>query len=306
MPLLSVIMPVKDGASYIEASVGSLQAQEVRDWELIIVDDGSTDGTARLAAALAASDPRVRFTASPGAGQVQAINFGFGFCRGDLVKVLDADDLLAPEFSAAVPVLAEAAASYHDALLLDEGTGERRRLRIGPRFRDMDLETSLRRIMVSPPRWSWTITRRVAEQVFPLPAGLPSPHEDVFLGLMVKRAGRVAYVPRALYVYRQHAGQFYGGLFNHSAATVARRAQAMLGIIDFVSRSEVVRGVDRADALLAGPRAYYELLGRDRLSWSGILRAPLGLSDKARVAVIRKAPALASRLSRWRSTGGKT
>jgi hypothetical protein len=123
---------------------------------------------------------------------------------------------------------------------------------------------------------------------------------------MVKRAGRVAYVPRALYVYRQHAGQFYGGLFNQSAAAVARRAQAMLGIIDFVSRSEVVRGVDRADALLAGPRAYYELLGRDRLSWSGLLRAPLGLSDKARVAVIRKAPALASRLSRWRSTGGKT
>ena len=59
-------------------------------------------------------------------------------------------------------------------------------------------------------------------------AGLPSPHEDVFLGLMIKKAARVAYVPRDLYVYRQHAGQFYGGLFNHSAAAVARRARAML------------------------------------------------------------------------------
>jgi len=305
MPLLSVVIPVKDGAAYIEAAVGSLLAQDLRDWELVVVDDHSKDGTARIAASLAAGDPRIRLTANPGAGQVQAINHGFGFCRGDLLKIMDADDLLAPEFSAAVPDLAAAEASYHDALLLDEGTGERRRLRIGPRFQDMDLAASLRRIMVSPPRWSWTLTRRVAERVFPLPAGLPSPHEDVFLGLLVKKHARVKHVPQPLYIYRQHPGQFYGGLFNFSGPAVASRARAMLGIIDLVGRSEIVRGVDDADSLLAASKTYYSLLGRDSLSWSDILRARLVPSDKARAAVIRKFPALAARLSRLKAARSK-
>ncbi len=306
MPLLSLIMPVKDGAAYVEAAVDSVRAQAFRDWELVVVDDGSGDDTARLVAALAAADPRVRLAASPGSGQVPAINHGFGRSGGDFVKVVDADDLLDPGFSAAWPLLAAEEASYHDALLLADGADRPGRLRVGPRFRDMDLETSLRRIRVSPPRWSWTLSRRVAERVFPLPEGLPTPHEDVFIGLAVKKAVRVAYVPRPLYVYRQHPGQFYGGLFNHSAAAVARRAKAMTGIIDFVARSEIVRGVADADGLLAGPRAYFALLGRERVSWGDIARAPLGWADKARAAVIRKAPGLASRLSRWRATGGRT
>ncbi|MCU0243458.1 MAG: glycosyltransferase family 2 protein [Acidobacteria bacterium] len=306
MPRLSLIMPVKDGAAFVEAAVGSLQAQDLRDWELVVVDDGSRDATARLVAALAAADPRVRLEASPGSGQVAAINRGFGLCGGDFVKVMDADDLLAPGFSAAWPRLAAEEASYHDALLLADAADRPGRLRVGPRFRDMDLETSLRRIRVSPPRWSWTLSRRVAERVFPLPEGLPTPHEDVFIGLAVKKAARVAYVPRPLYIYRQHPGQFYGGLFNHSAAAVARRAKAMAGVIDFVAGSGIVRGVADADGLLAGPRAYFDLLGRERVSWGDIARAPLGWADKVRAAVIRKAPGLASRLSRWRATGGRT
>ena len=301
MPLLSVVMPVKDGAAYIEAAVRSLQAQSLDDWELVIVDDHSRDDSARLAAALGEADDRVRLMANPGEGQVQAINHGYGSCRGGLLKIMDADDLLPPDFSEALPRLAVAEASYHDALLLDERTGERRSLRIGPRFQDMDLKTSLRRIMVSPPRWSWTMSRRVADRIFPLPAGLPSPHEDVFLGLLIKRTARVEYVPRALYVYRQHPGQFYGGLFNYSALAVARRARAMIGIIDVVGRSEIVRGLVDPSSLLAPSLTYFTLLGGDRLAWSDILRARLSIADKARLAVIRKAPALASRLSQWRA-----
>ncbi len=301
MPLLSLIMPVKDGAAYIEAAVRSLQDQAFRDWELVVVDDHSTDESAGLAAALARNDPRIRLTANPGAGQVQAINHGFGFCRGGLLKIMDADDMLSPDLSAAVPRLAQAEASYHDALLLDERTGERRRLAVGPRFQDMDLETSLRRIMVSPPRWSWTMKRQVADRVFPLPAGLPSPHEDVFLGLSVKSSARIEYLARPLYIYRQHEGQFYGGLFDYSAPAVIRRARAMLGIIDLVGRSEIARDVEDPQALLAPSRTYFDLLGRDRLSWGDILRARLGLPGKARAAVIRKMPAAASRLSRWRA-----
>jgi glycosyltransferase involved in cell wall biosynthesis len=301
MPLLSLVMPVKDGEAYIEEAVRSVQGQTLRDWELVVVDDHSRDGTARLVAALSASDARVRLVGNPGRGQVQAINHGCGFCRGESLKIMDADDLLAPAFSDDFPRLRTAEASYHDALLLDGRPGGLKRLRIGARFERMGFEQSLRRVMVSPPRWSWTLARKVGDRVFPLPADLPSPHEDVYLGLMIKKFARVEYVPRPLYIYRQHGGQFYGGLFNFSPSAVGRRAEAMLGIIDFVERSEVVRDVLDPAGLLAPAKAYYFLLSRENVSWGDILRARLGLAEKARLAVVRKAPGAASRLSRLRA-----
>ncbi len=301
MPQLSVIMPVRDGGPYIEDAVRSLRSQAFDDWELIVVDDRSADDTVRRAEALAASDGRVRVVSSPGRGQVQAINFGYGLVRGDWLKIMDADDLLDPGFSDEFADLKRQEASYHDARLLGPGPGDGGVLRVGRRFAAMSLDESLRRVLVSPPRWSWTLARRVADRVFPLPADLPSPHEDVFIGLMVKKRAPVAYVPRPLYVYRQHPGQFYGGLFNFSAPAVVRRARAMLGIIDHVGRSEIVSGIRNAEARLAASRTYFTLLGLDRPTWTAILRARLSPAEKARVAVIRKAPALAARLSRRRA-----
>jgi glycosyltransferase involved in cell wall biosynthesis len=301
MPILSVIMPVRDGEAYIEEAVRSIRAQVLRDWELIVVDDRSSDDSALKAASAAAGDPRVRVVANPGRGQVQAINFGYGLVRGEWLKIVDADDLLAADFSDAFSSLSGAEATYHDALLLDGRPDGPRRLRVGSRFAAMSLAESLRRIQVSPPRWSWTLMRRVADRVFPLPAELPSPHEDVFFGLMIKKHARVGYVPRPLYLYRQHAGQFYGGLFNFSTEAVIRRARAMLGIIDLVGRSEIVRDVADSAARLAASKTYFTLLGRDRLAWKDILLSGLSLDEKARVAAIRKTPALAARLSRRRA-----
>jgi len=301
MPLLSIIMPVKDGGPYIEDAVRSIQSQALRDWELVVVDDHSADDSARRAADLGRIDARIRVVASPGRGQVQAINFGYGLARGDWVKIVDADDLLDAGFSDAFPLLAGAGSSYHDALLFGAGPKEHGVLRVGPRFGAMSLEQSLRLVQVSPPRWAWTLNRRVADRVFPLPADLPSPHEDVFFGLMIKKSGPVAYVPRPLYVYRQHSGQFYGGLFNYATPAVVRRARAMTEIIDFVGRSGIVRGIDGAAALMSASKTYFSLLGLDRLLWKDILRARLDLTAKARLAVIRKAPALAALLSRRRA-----
>jgi len=301
MPLLTLIMPVKDGSAFVEEAVRSIQAQSLRDWELIVVDDHSRDATARLVASLGKSDRRVRLVENPGFGKVQAVNHGYGFCRGEFLKIVDGDDLLAPAFSDAFPRLAAAEASYHDALLLDDETGDMKRIRTGGRFQDMSLEQSLRRIRVSPPCWSWTLARRVADRILPFPAGVPFPHEDVFLGLMIKKFARVEYVPQPLYIYRQHVGQSYGGLFDFSPAVISRRTGAMLKVIDLVEKSEVVRGFDKPAELLASSRAYYSLMSRERLSWGDIFRARLGLAEKARVTVVRKAPKVASWISRRRA-----
>jgi glycosyltransferase involved in cell wall biosynthesis len=90
MPQLSIIMPVKDGGPYIEDAVRSIQSQALRDWELVVVDDHSTDDSARRAADLGRADARIRVVANPGRGQVQAINFGYGLVRGDRLPFPDA------------------------------------------------------------------------------------------------------------------------------------------------------------------------------------------------------------------------
>lgn len=301
MPLLSFIMPVKDGGAYVGEAVRSLQEQALRDWELIVVDDHSADDTSAIVLALAASDGRIALVDNPGRGKVQAVNRGYGFCRGEFLKVVDADDLLAPGFSDAFARLRSAPATYHDALLLDDRTGGRSRIRVGGRYAAMSLEQSLRLIRISPPFWSWTLARAVADRVFPLPADVPFPHEDVFFGLTIKKASRVGYVPLPLYIYRQHPGQSYGGLFDFSPELVGRRAAAMLGVIGAVETSDLVRGFADPAGLLAASKAYFSLLGRDDLTWRDIIRARLGLAEKARLAIVRKAPRAASWLSRRRA-----
>ena len=301
MPRLTFIMPVKDGEAFVAQAVRSVERQAEKDWELVIVDDHSGDGTLETVRELGREDPRIHVAESPGAGQVQAINHGYGLSSGSYVKIIDSDDLLPQAFSRHLDLVLGARATYHDAFLVEGTSGPFGRLRIGGRFGEMDLAESLRSLMISPPRWSWTFSRDVGDRVFPLPQDLPSPHEDVFLGLMIKKYSDVIHVPLPLYYYRQHPGQFYGGLFNFSREAVARRARAMLRIIGFVAASDIVDGLAESDILLEPARDYYGLLAGESFRWRDLFRAKLSISEKTRAAVVVKAPRLAARLSRHRA-----
>lgn len=92
-PLVSIIMPAFDAAAHLRMSVTSLLAQSYRNLEIIIVDDGSRDGTGQIAADLAAMDARVRVL-SPGVnrGAYAARNAGLRAATGCFVTVHDADD----------------------------------------------------------------------------------------------------------------------------------------------------------------------------------------------------------------------
>jgi teichuronic acid biosynthesis glycosyltransferase TuaG len=96
--LVSVVMPARNALPYIEESIRSVQAQTWEQWELICVDDGSTDGTGELVARLAAEDPRIRPVRreAPG-GPGPARNTAIALARGRWLAFLDSDDLWAPE-----------------------------------------------------------------------------------------------------------------------------------------------------------------------------------------------------------------
>ncbi len=95
VPTVSVLMTTWNGAGFIAEAIASVLAQTFTDFELIVVDDGSTDATPRLLAGI--GDPRLRvLRQAVNGGVVAARNIGFLAARGRYVAALDHDDLSRP------------------------------------------------------------------------------------------------------------------------------------------------------------------------------------------------------------------
>jgi glycosyltransferase involved in cell wall biosynthesis len=91
---VSVIVPAHNYGRYLEQVVDSLRRQVYADWECVVVDDGSSDGTAQIVAAMAASDHRISYMVQPASGPSAARNAGLAAGSGEFVQFLDADDFL--------------------------------------------------------------------------------------------------------------------------------------------------------------------------------------------------------------------
>ncbi len=96
-PIIDVVIPVFNGAETVESAVASIQAQTLRDIRILVVNDGSTDGTQATVERLAAADGRVVLLNRPNGGIVDALNAGLAACTTDLVARHDADDLAVPD-----------------------------------------------------------------------------------------------------------------------------------------------------------------------------------------------------------------
>ena len=96
-PNITVLMPVYNAAATLEAAVESLQAQTLKDFEIVAVDDGSTDGSRSILLAHQQSDSRLRPAFEPHRGLVPALNRGLELSQGHLIARMDADDLSHPQ-----------------------------------------------------------------------------------------------------------------------------------------------------------------------------------------------------------------
>jgi GT2 family glycosyltransferase len=223
-PRVSVIVPMYDSSATIEATLRSVVAQTLDDWEVVAVDDASHDDSAQRAAAV---DARVRVVAADrNGGPAAARNLGLRHARGELVALLDADDRWAPEY------LQEMVAAY-DRASAEEPVGlvccDARlegpdgplpgtyRERIGAP-EHVDVETLLRGnvVFVSAlaPRAAVLEVGGFDERTF------GSEDHDLWLKL-AERGLRIVVVPKALATYRVTAGSV-----SSSAARMARTAQA--------------------------------------------------------------------------------
>ena len=93
MDLVSVIMPVKDTRETLERAVDSIQQQGYGQWELMLIDDGSADGSRKLCEQFEKKDQRIRLLNNPDPGIANALNLGIQSARGPYLARMDADDV---------------------------------------------------------------------------------------------------------------------------------------------------------------------------------------------------------------------
>jgi succinoglycan biosynthesis protein ExoO len=118
MPHVSVIMPCFNAAPFMDRAIGSLRQQSLQDWELLAVDDCSTDDTLARLQEWSRRDPRIRvLQTNENGGPSVARNLGCLKSRGDWLAILDADDAFKPERLAVLSSLGD----EHEADLVFDG-----------------------------------------------------------------------------------------------------------------------------------------------------------------------------------------
>ena len=209
-PRVSVVIPTHNRAGLLPRAVGSVLAQTWTDFELLVVDDHSTDGTPAVIAGFA--DGRIRsLRHERNRGQSKALNTGIEHARGEYVAFLDDDDEWLPAKLAAQVALLDAGPpeiglvySWHDEL--DEAS--RRRIRTTRMTLRGDIFEHALALHVPTSPSSWLVRRSAARSVGGFDEGLERAKDVDFICRICARGWHVDFVPRvALVKYRHARGQ---------------------------------------------------------------------------------------------------
>lgn len=214
-PTVSVVVPVFNARRFLEQTVRSVREQSFADWELILADDASTDGSAALAEELAATDPRIRLLRNEkNLGVSETRNRGIRAARGEWVALLDSDDFWAPD--KLEKQLARACESGAETIYCSYDMTDESGAPFGKSFivpETTDLEGMLACSVVS---CSTAMIRRELLLDHPFREGYA--HEDLVLWLELLRAGcRAAGCREVLAYYRQTEGSRSGNKLKAAA-----------------------------------------------------------------------------------------
>jgi len=210
MPRVSVIIPIYNGAATIERALKSVFEQTFSDFEIVVVDDGSTDETPSV---LAKFGDRIRMIRQSNRGFPGARNAGVAASRGDLIALIDHDDQWLPQklelTVAALDADPGAALVYSDLIVVNEAGEESRSSPIGSDTAHAPtMDEMLTRIWPIMP--STVVMRRAA---FDGAGGFgESLHEDLDFWLLMREQGAFIYLPDKL--VRFTFGQLYPKVLN--------------------------------------------------------------------------------------------
>lgn len=194
VPSVSIVVPCYNGGRFVDDLLACLDAQTYRDFELIIVDDGSTDDTP---AKLATLDPNIRTIRQPNGGPGAARNTGFRYARGDMIFVMDCDDTIEPTYiEKVVGALENAGPEVAFAFSHERKIGHR--VQINRCYFKLFDQLFVNRVPCC------MVVRRAAwEAVGGFDAGMRDGYEDWEFTIALGRAGyRAVVVPEILFNYR--------------------------------------------------------------------------------------------------------
>ncbi len=230
IPAISVVMCVYNGLPYLEQCVRSVMDQSLRDIEIIIVDDASSDDTPKVLSRLAKEDPRIHYhRLAENSGAAVARNKAFELASGPLIAIMDADDVAHPERLMRQKMIMDT-----DPGLIILGTSLRRidengaliRTSLRPRNDFIVRWMSMFHMPFSHPTMMLRITDKTREMMVYKTEYLPA--EDYEFAERFLALGRGLNMPDVLLDYRVHSKQlsttFYAKQMR-AAARVARRRQ---------------------------------------------------------------------------------
>ena len=226
---VSIVVPAYNVEAYLAEAVESLLAQSYRNLEVLVVDDGSTDGTGEV---LAVYENRIRVLRQDNQGQSASLNRAWGLCEGDILGYLSADDRLEPD---AVEKLVETlldddhcVMAYPDYWLIDAAGGKLRRVR-APEFHYADVVIG----GVCPVGPGALFRRGVLDRVGGWNPKLRLIPDWDFL-LRVGLCGRVCRRPETLAGFRVHEGSQ-----TFRRASEERAAEYEIAVGNFFARADV-------------------------------------------------------------------
>jgi len=247
-PLISIAVPIYNTARFLPEALDSLLAQTHADWEGLLWDDGSSDGSAEIAAEYARRDPRFRLLGDGrNHGNPAALAQALALARGTFLGVLDGDDLLEPQalsamlaFMHATPALGMAYSQYveidEDGAVLGPGT----------RFRT---PYSARRMLVEFMTYHFRLLRSEAYRAVGGYDATLDESADYDLCLRLSEHCAIAHLAQPLYRYR----------IRRDSVSASQRLRQVRTAFDAAQRAVRRRGLDRDHAFSLGLRARHML-----------------------------------------------
>jgi glycosyltransferase involved in cell wall biosynthesis len=298
-PMVSVVMPVRDGARHVEAALDSILRQGFRDLECIVCDDGSADATPAILARYAAADARVRVLRLQPEGIVAALNAGLAAARAAWVARMDADDVAAPR---RIGIQMAEAARHPDAAAIGGAWrvvgpgGEVRRVVVPPTEPPAIAEALMRHNPLAHPTM---LLRRDAVRALGGYRAAFRGAEDYDLWLRLAERHPLRAVPDVLLDYREHAGQTAWHAIEHRvlaelgarAAARARRA----GLADPADRAAVIDRAWLREAGVTEAEIVGTLTSRALGTVKDALAAGEGRAARAALRLLRAQPGLRAR-----------
>lgn len=211
-PLVSVVMSCFNDEGHVEQSVRSLQRQTLSRWELVAIDDGSTDRTGKLLCKLAEQDSRIRIIHQENSGLTAALILGCREAKADTIARQDADDVSHPErLALQLDLLASSPTLGFVSCFANYVGPAGEFLSTVTRSPDpTQATTELLNERIGPPAHGTVMFRRsVYEQV----GGYRLPFyyaQDADLWLRMAEVSEIGYVPSPLYDFRWHPGSITG------------------------------------------------------------------------------------------------